>query len=184
VRILNASKVVLQRWGDAYVLFGKATHDYFRVLEMAMTQAKTWREFRCLLSNDDFEELPFWYGNYGGYIYQEDGRRYFDYNDSDGKFYEDPDVWLIDADDAFEYGDVPGVSDGDFPPWTYTMLDKSDLPQEFFERFAEGVDSALNGSWFVIPKEHIGEAIEYLQSEGYELYINRVFDFAIEPERL
>ncbi len=71
------------------------------------------------------------------------------------------------ADDAtFSSENVPGYSDGDYPPWLAQEMGRY-LPKEILDRYATRGQSSVNGSFYQIEPRHREEIAKDLVKLGY-----------------
>ena len=128
-------------------------------LHHAIEESITWGEFRRRMPKDEYKEL---------------------FADV---FSTDPDELEVDEGarepgdkEAFSCEAVPGYSDGDYPPWVATEMDRY-LPDSVIEAYGRKDDSVLNGSFLSVDAVHREKMIEALKSEGFEVIEREDLDF-------
>ena len=71
------------------------------------------------------------------------------------------------SDDApFTSGSVPGLSDGDYPPWLSQEMHEH-VPPEILNQFAREESSVINGLFWVIDPEHKDDMVKALWRAGF-----------------
>lgn len=106
-------------------------------IKLALSEAKTWGEFRRGLPDDEWEDLPIEWDE------------------------EPPDDYLFSADV------IPGYSDGDYPEWLQkTQLEwfPEDLAEKYG---GEVASSMLNGPFLELPPDRAEEIAEELRLRGH-----------------
>ncbi len=119
-------------------------------IHRAIVESGTWGEFRKCLPAGEYQRL-----------YEE-------------VFSSDPEV-ISEDESACEPGDcepfphdVPGYSDGDYPPWVAQEQDLY-LPAAVLKEFATRGDSFLNGSFWRLDAALAPLIVERLTSHGYKV---------------
>lgn len=92
------------------------------------------------------------------------------------QYFDDVGEQRPEGSDAFSVDQVPGFSEGEFPPWLQTEMD-SILPHSFFERFAVRETGFTSGSWWSIPANRLSEAVNALRERGYVVQEAEDLDF-------
>lgn len=104
-------------------------------LHRAIESSETWGDFRRKIGPDEYARL------YEGA---------FDPPDPDEDPEEIDEDRLEPADDEpFSSDNVPGYSDGDYPPWLATEINRY-LPTDILQRFGRRDSSILNGAFYKI----------------------------------
>jgi hypothetical protein len=70
--------------------------------------------------------------------------------------------------DNFDAEQVPGWSDGDYPPWLQKEMSQL-LPRSLLEKVGTLQETAINGSYWHIPAERIPEMIQHLAELGFHV---------------
>jgi hypothetical protein len=70
------------------------------------------------------------------------------------------------AGDEFNAEQVPGFSDGDFPPWLAPDMDRW-IPRDLLSDFGRRTVTAVNGSFWQIPEGRAEAMAEALRGRGY-----------------
>ncbi len=109
----------------------------------AADTAKTWGEFKKLIPDEEYDEIF--------------------------SHYDDDEDNIPRSEDPFEFSSIPGVDEGDYPPWLQSEMNVIGLPEGFFEQFATLVSTVINGNYWHIQSENMSTAIEFLRSHGYEV---------------
>lgn len=120
-------------------------------LHHAITDSKTWGEFRRQLPAGEYHRL------------------------FKGQFSTDPEV-LAENECAREPHDaepfnsdrVPGYSDGDYPPWLAQELDRH-VPDMILREFATRESSFINGSFWRLDATRTEEVVERLVRSGFRV---------------
>lgn len=71
-------------------------------------------------------------------------------------------------DDLFSGDEIGGYSDGDYPPWLQSEMDRF-LPRDLLEKFGVLSLSALNGSFWHVPEEQMEPMANELRELGFEV---------------
>lgn len=106
----------------------------------AIASAETWGEFRRLMPRVEYSHVV----------------RAFDENCEPRPRGTDP----------FDPESVPGWSDGDYPPWLQSQMDRL-LPYEVLKRYGKLEATAINGSFWMIPADRIDEVRAALEALNY-----------------
>jgi len=156
--------LVLQKWMSADEGIFFLEDDWIRLMRMdaALRDSRTWGEFAAALPSGEFEELLQWETES---VYRVDGELRF----CEPEELPVAEESIIDANDPFSQDDVLGFSDGDFPPWMFSIFE--DLPKEFVTEFAQPVDSFISGSWDQYPMAKSDEMKKALLPHGYTLTV-------------
>lgn len=117
----------------------------------AITESKTWGEFRRRMPPQEYESL-----------FAES------FSADPEELAEDPDLALPADDAEFSCESVPGFCDGDYPQWIAGEQEKY-VPVEILREFACRRDTFLNGSFWEIPIARRTEVLAALRTYGYEL---------------
>jgi hypothetical protein len=123
----------------------------------ALEESKTWGEFKSRLPEGEWDTVEERLSEHYGY--PDDGE--------DDEADEDRPRWE-DACAPFSAEEIPGFSDGDYPPWLQQCLDEV-LPAEVLAQYAERKSSIFNGDFWFIPNERADEVAEALRQRGYEV---------------
>lgn len=120
-------------------------------IHRALTNARTWGEFRILLPPGEWEAVV---------------RMLRDI----AEFYDDDGVpiWEFGHHEFDGYNDIPAVPDGDYPPWLQKSLDDF-IPLEVLTRFGKRKASARNGYFWCLPSENLPQISEVLEARGYTI---------------
>jgi hypothetical protein len=121
-------------------------------IQRALSEAKTWGEFRRMLPKGEWKHIV-------GEISEHHGDPRSDSGD-------DIPRWDLDETPFNGFGDMPGVSDGDYPPWLQQAQDKI-LPADILKNFAKLKDSVLNGSFWQIDEDKADQVAAVLRARGY-----------------
>ena len=175
--------LVFQLWaGDSGIFLKKDDFVRLSAIHHALETARTWYEFERLCPEEEFESLSLWYQWDGEYVYEDDGTFRFiqpdeldDFSENCGRDY------IITPEDEFDSSRIPGVEDGDYPPWLESTADEL-LPSEFRERFGEGVASPVAGAWTEYPVSEIEEMMRWLGREGFSVMAHLSYDWDGGPE--
>lgn len=111
-------------------------------IHRAIEQARTWAEFRSMMSRRDYSKVL-------AVLDQVGERR------PKGK-------------DEFSGECLPGWTDGDYPTWLQAEMDY-EIPQEVLMTYGERKDTWLNGSYWHLPPEREQEIVRALESLGFEV---------------
>jgi hypothetical protein len=122
---------------------------YIDQLHRAIEESKTWGEFRKRLPPGEYRRL-----------FAESFSA--DPGEADKEFQEPTDS------QQFSSEDVPGYSEGDYPPWLATEQDVY-LPQEILKQFGRRETSAINGGFWNLKPAHRDLIIERLTGLGYKV---------------
>ena len=155
--------------GETGLIVAAEVAHRFSAIEVALEEAKTWREFERLSPKGEFESLSLWWCNGGENIYEIDGQyRFIDAVDLE-EFWQvcGPD-YVIAADKPFDSFSVPGVSDCVYPAWASNTAEDI-LPDEFVRRFGKVNGSPGAGAWTEYRQEDREEIEEYLADHGFSL---------------
>jgi hypothetical protein len=68
--------------------------------------------------------------------------------------------------EPFDMGGVPGVSDGDYPPWLQAEMEMI-IPQEILQEFGSLESTFVSGSYWEIPVACEHEIVAELRRRGY-----------------
>jgi len=112
-------------------------------IHTAIESSKTWGQFRNAMPREAYSQIV---------------RTAFDENGEPRPKSTDP----------FSGEDVPGWSDGDYPPWLQQEMGDI-LPREVLLRFGEYKTTVLNGGFWLIPEEHLQDICDVLRAQGWEL---------------
>jgi hypothetical protein len=120
----------------------------------ALSEAKTWREFRRMLPKGEWKEIV-------GKISE-----WYDESRPD----DESDVlrWDLDETPFNGFEDVPGVSEGYYPPWLEKAQDQI-LPADILENFATLKDTFLDGSFSHIDEDKADQVVAALRAKGYKV---------------
>lgn len=110
-------------------------------INSAIESSKTWGEFRKAMPPAEYSEIV--------RKYDEDGEK------------------RPRSGDAFDAEQLPGFSDGDYPPWLQREMETI-LPRSFFNKFGESV-STSNGDYWMIPETNLASACAALELLGYHI---------------
>lgn len=179
-------RVVFQLWtGDDGIFFTNEVFENLRVIQLALERSKTWGEFRAALPAEEFEALGLWHANDGDYVYQ-DGNALIGIQDEEfGAFCEnlggEVSEYVIRPESPFECDEVPGVSDGDYPPWlASTCTDQ--LPENFVEEYGRPVSSMVSGSWTQFPSSQLSRMKSELEAAGFEVLVHDSYGWDMVAE--
>jgi hypothetical protein len=70
--------------------------------------------------------------------------------------------------DPFAAEDVPGWSDGDYPPWLQQEMEYV-LPESILESLGSRQSTFLNGNFWLIPEDNLEDVCAALEAFGWEL---------------
>jgi hypothetical protein len=80
--------------------------------------------------------------------------------------YEDEETFPWDVDDApFSMDQIPGVGEGDYPPWLQPEMDAV-LPRDLLSRYAKRESFILNGPFWSISEENVKPVVDALRARG------------------
>ncbi|MDP9371073.1 MAG: hypothetical protein M3Q65_01170 [Chloroflexota bacterium] len=132
-------------WDDELVLLPLDTARYLATLREALTEAKTWGEFKARAPEGAYAEVV---------------EMIADNADGDEEFTEPA------ADTPFDPEDIPGYADGDWPllPPQH-MFDW--LPEDLQQRYGHTGDTVLNGPYLAIDPAHTRELVAEMEARGY-----------------
>lgn len=71
-------------------------------------------------------------------------------------------------DDAFDISMVPGVDEGDYPPWLQAEMDLH-VPGDILQAHAKPESSVINGRFWMLEANKLDCMIESLRKCGYEV---------------
>jgi len=143
------------------VLADERTALHHDAISTALNEARTWGEFRALLSGewDGVEDLLT--GQDG---YPEELAKEAEENPDD-----EYDILRWDLDDTpFNVESIPGFSDGDYPDWIQQDMDAI-VPESLLKRFGEYQSSVHNGDFWFIDQIHLDLLLKYLLALGYQV---------------
>ncbi|MCA2997682.1 MAG: hypothetical protein ING75_03675 [Rhodocyclaceae bacterium] len=109
-------------------------------LHAAISSSKTWGEFRAAMPAEEYSSIL-------ADAFDEVGER------------------RPTSSSLFLSEQVPGVSDGDYPPWLQAEMETV-LPLDILERFGERKSTYLNGDYWFIPSENKDAVVEALAGMG------------------
>lgn len=119
-------------------------------IHRAIEDSATWGEFRKRMPAGEYQRL------------------YEDIYSSDPEVLaEDEDAREPRDDEPFSH-EVPGYSDGDYPPWLAQQQHRY-LPRDVLEEFATEDSSALNGPFWRIDPARTELIVERLRGLGYKV---------------
>ena len=110
-------------------------------LHRALAKARTWGQFRAMVSPADYSEVV---------------RASFD------DMYERRPT----STDKFSAEQVAGWSDGDYPEWLQQNMDLY-LPEDLLQRYGEAEETVINGDVWMIPPENAAAMIHELEALGF-----------------
>lgn len=109
----------------------------------AIATAETWAQFRKLMPRRDYSYII---------------RASFD----------DQGERRPRGEDSFSGDMLSGWSDGDYPPWLQKEMEDV-VPENVLERYGKRERTFVNGSFWMLPPEHLGAICEALEAIGWEL---------------
>ncbi len=168
----DLKKVVFVLWSEDGGIFVPASDYQSDVqIEGALENAKTWREFKGLMPELEFQQLGQWECNGGENIFEEDGRYYFlaEGQQAESFITELGEENVIHADNEFSAKDVWGFGDGDYPGMHYHTCDKV-FPESFRKKYGNPVASMVAGSWAEYPIEKLEDMKAQLGALGIDLF--------------
>ena len=134
--------LVFQRVADAV---------YDEALHGALSEAKTWGEFRRLLPEGEWETIQDLLIDWGGYD-EDDPER---------------ERWELDE-TPFSPHSIPGFSDGDYPTWAQQSLDEV-LPEDLLLTFGTRASSVHNGPFWLVPHDAAEPLVAAPRARGYQV---------------
>lgn len=159
--------------GDVGIIIPESDYYYCHPLQTAIESARTWGGFENMLPDGVFESLSIWMCNDGEYVYATQGRVLFTPVPGEpleamqyGDMIEEG--FVLSPSDSFDCSLIPGVEDGDVPPWIQ-CAERNPLPDEIIEVFGVPYNNP-NGFCWVYPEERYCEIKKALQDFGYELH--------------
>ena len=117
--------------------------EYIARVHDAITESKTWGEFRKRMPKAEYSKLMKW-------RFDEDGIR------------------RPRSTDPFSMDAIPQYYDGDYPDWLQQEMDVL-LPEEILEKYGTMEQTMLNGDYLHIEKEHEKAICEDLEKLGYKI---------------
>jgi len=111
-------------------------------VNLAIASSKTWGEFKMAMPRAEYLAIVA--------TYDEDGQP------------------RPRSSAPFDPEQLPGFSDGDYPPWLQSEMD-SILPRSFLERFGKQITTSLNGDYWMIPEASLATACIALGELGYDV---------------
>lgn len=112
-------------------------------LHAAITQSRTWGEFRAAMPPEEYERIV-------EIAFEEEGL-------------ERP-----SPDEQFDSGRVPGFCDGDYPPWLQKEM-ADVLPAEVVSRFCRWETTCINGHVLRLEEKYRAPVVAMLLRAGYEV---------------
>jgi len=119
-------------------------------IHCAIVESSTWGEFRQRLPVGEYQNL------------------FAEQFSSDPEIIAEDDSAREPADDEGFPGDVPGYSDGDYPPWLAPEQGRY-LPADVLKEFATREQSSLNGGFWRVDVSRLESIVERLASLGYQV---------------
>ena len=116
---------------------------YVARIHEAINTATTWEQFRRLMPRQEYSKIL---------------RIAFEDNGESRPRGQDP----------FSEDMLPGWSDGDYPPWLQQEMENV-VPREVLERYGKLETTPLNGSYWMLPPEHLESICASLESMGWKL---------------
>jgi len=123
---------------------------FIDAIRRAIEESSTWGEFRLRLPAGEYQKLFEWQFS------------------SDPQIIAEDDSTREPADDDGFPGDVPGYSEGDYPPWL-AFEQGLYLPADVLKEFATREQSSINGSFWRIDDSRLESIIERLSRQGYQV---------------
>lgn len=166
----NKTNLIFTNWSiDTGVFFEEDTFCRLGEIDDAIENAKTWGEFRELLPNGVFEQLPFWHMRGGEKIFS-DGTNYYCIDPSKLedflRFMEgEDDSYIIKHSDQLN---IMVMADHDHPMWVVGQA-RNEFPEEFNERFASHTGHPASGSWTEFPMAEYEEMKDCLSNNGFSV---------------
>lgn len=111
-------------------------------IHTAIASSKTWGEFRAAMPRKEYSEIV--------RVFDDNGER------------------RPKSTDAFDGEQVPGWSDGDYPPWLQPEMDYI-LPQSLLEQYGTRETTTLNGNFWMISENNLLAICTALEALGWEL---------------
>ena len=105
--------------------------------------SETWGEFRRRIPEDQYAEIL---------------ERQYEYLGEPTEVPSD--------EDRFNACDVPGVADGDYPPWLQQGMERN-LPKEIIDKYGKWKSTMLNGSYLAISPACEDEVVASLRKLGF-----------------
>ena len=171
--------LVFQLWeGDSGIFLEEETYLRLKAIRTALETARTWGRYEKLCPEGEFAALPLWHQNGGEYVYEVDGEPHFigpeefpDFLENSGRAY------VIKPGKRFDSRIIPGVDDGDYPPWLDSTAEDI-LPGEFVETFADLVDGApaSGGTWTEYDASEVDEMVSWLEARGFSVTVHLDYD--------
>lgn len=124
------------------VVATEARAHYIARLHNALRTSRTWAEFRAAVPKQEYSEILATLDRIGEPRPKDT--------------------------DKFDAEQVPGRSDGDYPPWLQKEMSQL-LPRSLLEKVGTPQQTAVNGSYWHIPPEHIPEMIRRLTELGFQV---------------
>ena len=151
VPVVNRGPVLVYRvLSDTAVVFAtRADAEHVSAINRALFEAETWGEFRRLLPGGEWDTIAEMLGDCPD-----------DDDDADEMCH-----WERD-DEPFSVDNIPGVGDGDYPPWLQADMD-SVIPEDILERYGKRESSVLNGPFWEIPPSNLEPLVDELRAQGF-----------------
>lgn len=129
-------------WNGGVVFANEGRAQFIALIHKALSSARTWDEFKRLMPSQEYQMI----------------RRVFDEQCEPRP--------RLDEEFLAEY--VSGVSDGDYPPWLQTEMERI-IPQDILRQFGKYETTFLNGSYWHIPKAQMEPMANALRDRGFEV---------------
>jgi len=111
-------------------------------IQHALQNSRTWNEFKLAIPKDEYARIM-------------------------GILAED-EIQPLEPTELFKPADIPGFSDGDYPPWLEAEVARV-VPLEILKKFATYEQSVLNGPFWTIPAANCDAILEALTATGFIL---------------
>lgn len=120
-------------------------------IHRALTNAKTWGEFRIMLPPGEWEIVVHML------------RDIADFYDDDGVA-----IWEFNHHAFNGYEDIPAASDGDYPAWLQERL-QDYIPSDLLERYGKRTSSAVGEYFWYIDECDVLNLLAALRQRGYSV---------------
>ena len=123
---------------------------YIAKIHEAINSSRTWGDFKAAMPPEEYFDIV--------------------------SAYEDQDEAIPDPSMAFSSENVPGWSDGDYPPWLQKEMETI-LPKSILEQFGERQSTFLNGDFWLIPENNMADVCAALEAQGWQLELAQNLKF-------
>jgi hypothetical protein len=133
-------RIVPHNGGVVFALQERA--EYVAALHRALGTAKTWGQFRAAIPRKEYSESIAILDEIGEPRHK--------------------------STDRFEAEQVPGWSDGDYPPWLQQEMSAL-LPTSILEQFGTQQQTFINSSYWHILPDRVSEMVQCLKEQGFNV---------------